>query len=73
MEIKLPKNIILMITEIKLQILSKSVFLRIREIKYNEKFVLKENLYPGEYIIEIGKKIIDSNNNKKFNSFDEFF
>ena len=39
---------------------TKSVFLRIREIKYNEKFINQENLYPGEYIIEIGKKIINS-------------
>ena len=48
---------------------AKSVFLRIREIKYNEKFISKEDLYPGEYIIEIGKKIIDSNKNEKFNNF----
>ena len=26
----------------------KSVFLRLRDIKYNEKFILKEDLYPGE-------------------------
>ena len=50
---------------------AKSVFLRIREIKYNENFILKEDLYPGEYIIEIGKKIIDSNKNEKFDNFDE--
>ena len=36
---------------------AKSVFLRIREIKYNEKFILKEDLYAGEYIIQIAKKI----------------
>jgi len=52
---------------------TKSVYLRIREIKYNEKFVLKENLYPGDYIVEIGRKIIESNTNNKFNSFDECF
>jgi len=52
---------------------AKSVFLRIREIKYNENFILKEDLYPGEYIIEIGKKIIDSNKNEKFDNFDESF
>ena len=52
---------------------TKSVFLRIREIKYNEKFILKENLYPGEYIINIGKKIIESNSQEKFNSFDDSF
>ena len=34
---------------------TKSVYLRIREIKFNEKFI-KENLYPGDYIIEIAKK-----------------
>ena len=51
----------------------KSVFLRIRETKYAEKFVVKENLYPGKYIIEIGKKIINSNKNEKFNSFDSSF
>ncbi len=48
---------------------AKSVFLRIREIKYNEKFILEADLYPGEYIIEIGKKIIDSNKKEKFNDF----
>ena len=51
----------------------KSVFLRIREIKYNEKFVPKEDIYPGEYIIEIGKKIIEANKNETFNNFDESF
>ncbi len=43
---------------------TKSVFLRIREIKYNEKFVNKKDLYPGDYIIDIAKKIIA--NNSKF-------
>ena len=52
---------------------AKSVFLRIREIKYGEKFILKEDLYPGEYIIEIGKKIINSNQSEKFDNFDESF
>ena len=52
---------------------AKSVFLRIREIKYKEKFVLRENLYPGEYIIEIGKKIIDLNRNEKFENFDKSY
>ena len=52
---------------------TKSVFLRIREIKYKEKFDLREILYPGEYIIEIGKKIIDTNRNEKFEDFDKSF
>ncbi len=52
---------------------ARSVFLRIREIKYNEKFINKEDLYPGEYIIEIGKKIIETNKNEKFDNFDDSF
>ena len=41
----------------------KSVYLRIREIKFKEKFFLKENLYPGDYIKEIAKNIIKNNKN----------
>ena len=52
---------------------TRSVFLRIREIKYKEKFITKEDLYPGDYIIEIGKKIIDKNKSEKFDNFDECF
>ena len=37
---------------------TKSVFLRLREIKFNEKFINKENLYPGNYIVDIAKKIL---------------
>ena len=52
-----------------------SVFLRIREIKFKEKFVLKKNLYPGDYIKEIADKIIKKNKNIDFeklnNCFDE--
>ncbi len=42
-----------------------SVYYRIREIKYKEKFILKENLYPGNYIKEIANNIIKKN--KKIN------
>ena len=52
---------------------TKSVFLRIREIKYNEKFISNENLYPGDYIVEIGKKIINSYKNEKFDDFNNSF
>ena len=52
---------------------AKSVYLRIREIKYNEKFIPQKDLYPGNYIIEIGKKIIDSNKDQRFNDFDQSF
>ena len=48
----------------------KSVYLRIREIKYNEKFVNQQNLYPGDYIKEIAKKILIKQK-KDFKSFDE--
>ena len=50
---------------------TESVFFRLREIKFKEKFVKKKNLYPGDYVIDIAKKIlleypeIDLNNFKK--------
>ena len=50
-----------------------SVFLRIREIKFNEKFVPKENLYPGAYIKEIAKKILINNKKIKCNNFKDSF
>ena len=49
----------------------KSVFLRIREIKFNEKFIIKESLYQSDYIIEIAKKIINSNTNIKFDNYEK--
>ena len=52
---------------------TKSVFLRIREIKHNEKFVNTDDLYPGEYIIEIARNIIKDNIKLTFDSFDESF
>jgi len=52
---------------------TKSVFLRIREIKYNEKFTDSENLYPGSYIINIAKMIIADFNQLDFNNFENSF
>ena len=52
---------------------TKLIFLRIREIKYNEKFILKKDLYPGEYIREISKKIINSYKNENFDNFENSF
>ena len=49
---------------------SKSVYLRIREIKYKEPFPQDENLYPGDYIAEIAKKIIDENKSLNFDNFE---
>ncbi len=46
----------------------KSVFFRIREIQFNEKFSNDGDLYPGEYIKDIAKKILS----KKKEDFDSF-
>jgi len=37
---------------------TESVFYRLREIRFKEKFIKKENLYPGDYVIDIAKKIL---------------
>ncbi len=50
-----------------------SVFLRLREIKYNEKFLIKENLYPGNYIKDIAKNIIENNKKIKVDNFEDSF
>ena len=47
----------------------KSVFLRIREIKYQEKFLDQKDLYPGEYIKDIAKEILIKNKSS-FNNFE---
>ena len=49
---------------------TKSVFFRIREILNKEKFPIEnQDLYPGDYLIDIAKNIIDKN--KKLN-FDDY-
>ncbi len=50
-----------------------SVFLRIREIKFKKKFILRDNLYPGDYIKEIAKNIIKKNGNINIENFDKCF
>tara|TARA_B100000575_G_scaffold278481_1_gene265842 strand:- start:1808 stop:3532 length:1725 start_codon:yes stop_codon:yes gene_type:complete len=50
-----------------------SVYCRIREIKFNEKFVNKENLYPGVYIKEIAEKILRENKSLKIDNFERSF
>ncbi len=50
-----------------------SVYLRIREIKFKEKFILKENLYPGVYIKEIAQNILDNNKNINFKKLDDCY
>ena len=51
----------------------KSVFLRIREIRFNEKFIPDENLYPGEYIKEIASNILKNNKEIKISNLDDNF
>ena len=49
---------------------TKSVYFRIREIKFNEPFPNDEDLYPGEYLKDFANNIISSNNEIDFNNFD---
>jgi len=50
---------------------TKSVFHRIREILNNEKFPIDNpELYPGDYLVDIAKNIIDNNKNLQFDKFD---
>ena len=51
---------------------TKSVFFRIREILFNEKFPIENSdLYPGDYLVGIAKNIIDSNKVLKFDKFED--
>ncbi len=50
---------------------TKSVYLRIREILYKEKFPNdNSDLYPGDYIIEIANNIIKENRKLDFSTFE---
>jgi len=46
-----------------------SVYLRMNEILFNEKLEIKENLYPGEYIIDIAKLVLSKKNIKNLKDF----
>ena len=48
---------------------TKSVYFRIREISFKEPFPNDEDLYPGDYLIEFAKNIINS---KKIINFKKF-
>ena len=50
-----------------------SVFFRIQEIKYKNKFPDDDNLYPGLYIKDIAEKIIKIDQNNDFKDFDKNF
>ncbi len=51
---------------------TKSVYYRIREIKFNEQFPIdNQDLYPGEYLADFANNIISSNNKIDFDNFDK--
>ncbi len=51
---------------------TKSVFLRIREIKFNEKFPYNNTeLYPGDYVKDIAENIIKKYKNLDFEKYDK--
>jgi arginyl-tRNA synthetase len=51
---------------------TKSVFHRIRQILNSEKFpVDNPDLYPGDYLIDIAKNIINNNKRLKFDKFED--
>ena len=51
---------------------AKSVFLRIREIKFQEEFPIdNKDLYPGDYVINLAKNIIDKNKDLNYDNFDD--
>ena len=51
---------------------TKSVYFRIREISFKEPFPNdKEDLYPGDYLIDFAKNILNSNKNLDFKNFDK--
>ena len=50
---------------------TKSVYFRIREIKFNEPFPNDNpDLYPGDYLIDFAKNIISSNSDINFDSYE---
>ena len=51
---------------------TKSVYYRIREISFNEPFPIdNEDLYPGDYLIDFARNILNSNKNIDFKNFDK--
>ncbi len=51
---------------------TKSVYLRIREILYDEKFPVDDkDLYPGDYLIDIAKTVIKNNKDIEFENYDK--
>ena len=51
----------------------KSVYLRIREIKFKEKFQDSPELYPGNYIIDIAKDILKNHPKLDLNNYENCY
>ena len=50
---------------------TKSVYFRVREILFNEKFPSdNSDLYPGDYLIDIAKNITENNKDLNFDNFE---
>jgi len=51
---------------------TKSVYFRIRELKFNEPFPSdNSDLYPGDYLIDFAKNIISSNSSLNFENYEK--
>ena len=51
---------------------TKSVYFRIREVKYNETFPIDNpDLYPGDYLIDFAKNIVSSNSDINFDNYND--
>ncbi len=51
---------------------TKSVYFRIREVKFNEKFPQdNSDLYPGDYLVDFAKNIVSENSDLHFENYDE--
>ena len=50
-----------------------SVYYRILEVTKNKPFPEDKDLYPGDYIIDIAKKVISSKTIKNFNDFEKIY
>ena len=51
---------------------TKSVYFRIRELKFNEPFPSDNpDLYPGDYLVDFAKNIVSSNSDINFDNYDD--
>ena len=51
---------------------TKSVYFRIREVKFKEPFPSdNQDLYPGDYLVDFAKNIVSSNSDINFENYDE--